>query len=189
MKKLTVFISTGVLLIILSACSIFPSPSSVKIHYYDIGVPGKNYKPKVSMQILPFIGGVGDENRMVFRKSSNSIEFDSYNRWANIPSKMVQCYLTLAFSNNNSDIAYSMTGEVLKFEGDLDKKTANIAVKIIISSRKNLDRDEKYSSQFVYTSSVPVKKESAHAYAIAMEKAMKDITGQIAKQIQKLKSK
>ena len=189
MKKLMTSISAGAALLMISACSIFPSPRSLTIHYYDIGSPQKQHKSKVGVQIFPFIGGVGDEARMVFRHASNNVQFDSYNRWANSPAKLIQCYLSLALNNNKTEIDYSMTGEVLRFEGNIEKKTANIAIKITLKSTKKNKDKKSYLSQIVYSSSVPVEKETATAYAVAMEKAIAKVTQQIVKQIQTLKKK
>lgn len=189
MKKLIAFIAAGVALLIVSACSIFPSPRTIKMHYYDIGFPAKQYKLKIAMQVLPCIGGVGNETRMISRKASNSVQFDPFNRWANSPSKLIQSYLSLALSNDKTQIEHSIAGEILRFEGDLVNKTANIAIKITIkSNRKNKDK-EAYLSQVVYSASVPVEKETATAYAVGMEKAMAEITQQIVKNIQKIKKK
>ena len=189
MKKLITSTSAGTALLMITACSIFPSPRNLTIHYYDIGFPPKQYKSKVGVQIFPFIGGVGDEVRMVFRHDSNNVQFDSYNRWSSSPAKLMQCYLSLALNNNKSKIDYSMTGEVLRFEGDLAKKTANIAIKITLKSTKKSKEKDAYLSQIVYSSSVPVEKETATAYAVAMEQAMAKITQQIVKNIQTLKTK
>ena len=178
---------TGAALLTISACSVFPSPQNIKIHYYDIGIPPKQYKSKVGVQIFPFVGGVGDEIRMVFRKSPNTVEFDSYNKWANSPSKLIQCYLAFALDNNNVQVDYSMTGEVLRFECNLHKKTADIAVKITLKSDKKDQENKRQVFQEVYSSSVPVEQETASAYAAGISKAMADITRQIISKVENLK--
>ena len=187
MKKTIVSIVAGAALLTISACSIFPSPQNIGIHYYDIGVPQKHYNTKVGIQIFPFLGGIGDEVRMVFRKSPNTVEFDSYNKWANSPSKMIQCYLAFALDNNNVQVDYSMTGEVLRFECNLHKKTADVAVKITLKEDKKKQGTQRRIFQEVYSSSVPVEQETASAYAAGISKAMENITRQIIKKVENLK--
>ena len=187
MKRIIISITAVAALLMVSACSVFPKPQDIPTHYYDIGLPSKQYHSNIGVQIFPFVGGVGDEVRMTFRKSSNRVEFDSYNKWANSPAKLVQCYLAFALNNNNVQVDYSMTGEILKFECNLHKKTADLAVKITLKSEKKDKDNQRRIYQEVFSSSIPVEQETASAYAAGMSQAMADITQQIIKKVENLK--
>jgi len=189
MKKLIIFLCAGTSLFINSACSILPSPAKVEITYYDLGTPDKIYEIPAGIQFPPIMGGVGDETKMVFKGSSNTIKFDPFNRWADSPAKLVRCYMTLALKNKTNTINYVMNGEILRFDCDLEKKTANIAIKITLKSYKAKKADKRFISQIIYSESVPIKEKSGTAYAEAMQKAIAQITKQIADQLTQAKKR
>jgi len=180
MKRVYLVISTGLLLFILNGCSIFPSPLKVDINYYDIGFPKEMVDPGTGINVMPFQGGVGTEPRMIFRDSSNRIQFDPYNRWSFSPAKLVQRYLSQSFSDEKeSKIKFYIQGEVLRFDGDLESDTSNISLKVDIYSIKT----NYLISSKTYSVSVPVKEKTATEYAKAMEKGMGQLVPKIASQI------
>jgi len=189
MNKLVISLFAGTSIFIISACSILPSPENIKILYYDIGFPAKTYNTDIGIQFSPIIGGIGDETKMVFREAPNTIQFDSFNRWSNSPSKLVQCYLLLALNNKKDTIDYVINGEIVRFDCDLTKKTANLAIKITIKSYKAKNADKNFVSQIIYTSSIPIEKKRATAYAEGMQKAMAEITNKIVNDLKHLKKK
>lgn len=186
MKKFNLVIYMGIILFILNGCSIFPSPLSVDINYYDIGFPEKTINPEAGIIVMPFSGGIGTEPRMIFRGSSNKIQFDAYNRWCFSPAKLIQRYMSLAFDDNKiSTVHFLVSGDILRFEGDLVNKTANLSLKVDIHSYQ---LNELISSE-VYNVSIPVKEITATSYAEAMGKAMGKTIDKIAVQIKKSKGK
>jgi len=189
MKKLIAFFFAGASLLIITSCSILPSPKVIEISYFDIGFPAKQYTTDVGVQFSPFIGGVGGETKMVFREATNVIRFDPYNRWSTSPAKLIQCYLLLGLKNKNNKINYVMNGELLRFDCDLNQKTANIALRITIKPYKPKSHDKNFIYQVIYTSSVPVTEKKASAYAKAMGKAMDEITAKIADNLKNMESK
>jgi ABC-type uncharacterized transport system auxiliary subunit len=179
-------LSPLILIIFLSGCSIFPSPSQIDINYYDIGFPEKKINTDVPFNVLPLTGGVGTEPRMIFRRETNQIAFDAYNRWSFSPAKLIQRYISLSFDDGKiSEVKHFISGDVLRFDGDLVNKTANISIKLDINS---YDHNKLISSE-IYSVSVPVKGENATAYAKGMEEGMSQIIEKIAIQIKQSKGK
>jgi len=186
MKKMCFIISMVGFLFILNGCSIFPSPLKMDIHYYDIGFPKKKINPGIGINVMPFSGGLGTESRMIFRDNVNRIKFDAYNRWSFSPAKLIQRYISLSFDDQKiSKVAYYISGEVLRFDGDLINKTANLSIQVDI---RTLELNKLISSE-IYSTSVPVKEETATAYASAMEEAMAQIIDKIGLQIKHSKGK
>ena len=186
MKKTFLVISLVGFLFILNGCSIFPSPNKVDIHYYDIGFPKKKINPGIGINVMPFTGGLGTEPRMIFRDNVNKIKFDAYNRWSFSPAKLIQRYISLSFDDQKiSKVTYYISGEVLRFDGDLVNKTANLSIQIDI---RTLELNKLISSE-IYSASVPVKGNTATAYASGMEEAMTQIIDKIGIQIKQIKGK
>ena len=172
--------------VLLSSCSILPRPEVTEIHYYDIGFPDKSINTELAISVLTFSGGVGTESRMVFRNNHNKVLFDAYNRWSYSPAKLVQRYLALAFDDNKiAPTMYVVNGEILRFDGNIENKTANLSMKIDTSP---VDGKGTISSE-VYSVSIPVEEETATGYAKAMQKAMQIITLKIDKQLKSLEKK
>ena len=186
MKRLSSVILSVIGVVLLSSCSILPKPTVTEIHYYDIGFPEKNINTELAISVLTFTGGVGADSRMVFRNNTNKVQFDAYNRWSYSPAKLVQRYLSLAFDDNKiAPTMYMVKGEILRFDGNIENKTANLSMKIDTSP---VEGNTTISSE-VYSVSIPVKNETATAYAEAMQKAMHVITLKIEKQLKSLKKR
>lgn len=186
MKKIYLIISTACCLFIFNACSIFPSPRQIDINYYDIGFPEKKINMDVPFNVLPLTGGVGTEPRMIFRRETNQIAFDAYNRWSFSPAKLIQRYISLSFDDGKiTEVKHFISGDILRFDGDLVNKTANISIKVDVNS---YDHNNLISSE-IYSVSVPVKGEKATAYAKGMEKGISQIIEKIAIQIKQSKGK
>jgi ABC-type uncharacterized transport system auxiliary subunit len=174
---------------LIQGCSIFPVPESHSVRYYDIGFPEKQYCTGLNLSISPLTGGRGDESRMVFRTTDNRVSFDPYNRWSFTPSALVRRYLQLAFKNCSRPEAvdYIVSGEILRFDGDLQDNTAHLVIKFEIRSPENIS-DELIGKK-IYSSTVKTSRKSATAFAEAMGAAMKEITELFADDIRELKKK
>ncbi len=186
MKKILMFLLPVIFVLIVSGCSIFPPPPDIEINYYDIGFPLKTINPETGIYLNTFDGGIGNESKMVFRDSSNNVQFDSFNRWCFPPAKLIQRYLSLAFDDKKiAPVTYLISGEIIRFDGDLTKKTANLSLKIDIKST----RDNELVSSEVYQIEKPVQEKTATAYAAAMENGIVEITKKIEKQIKQIEKK
>ena len=180
-------LSASLAVLIVSGCSFLPTPSNRPINYYDIGFPGKTYHTGANLVINPLTGRAGQELRMVFRDSSNRIKFDTFNRWSCSPNELVRRFLQLALkdkSDSTPDLA--VRGEIIRFDGSLNKKCVNLVIKFTLTPPSDNDN---ILSQKIYKTTVPVTEIKATAYAEAMSSAMNTITGKLAEDIKQLQKK
>jgi len=168
-------------------CSILPTPPEVPVHYFDIGFPKPMEKSEVSVMITPFVTSGPYNARMVFRNSANSIEFDEFNRWSDSPAELLQRYFTLALGAGKVQKKDSkqlvLSGELLRFDGDLTNNTANLILAISIR-----DKDGKEPiSRHIFREKVSVTEVTASGYAKGMEQAVGKIVTAVKAKIRKQK--
>jgi ABC-type uncharacterized transport system auxiliary subunit len=176
-----------VFLMFLAGCSIFPDPPYVPVHYFDLGYPAPS-GPRLKLKVRN-VNTIGPYyEKMVFRTSANSMKFDEFNRWSDLPDRMLRRYFILAFepdagqNGKPGGKVYVLDAEILQFEGNLSEKTAGLTVKIVLSDPPN---GAPVFSQ-VFQEKAPVQGDRAEDYAASMGKAVANITAGISATLDKI---
>jgi ABC-type uncharacterized transport system auxiliary subunit len=122
---------------------------------------------------------------MAFRQGSNQLMFDEFNRWTSRPSAMLENYFNMRFQESTEEGKKSnglaIDGEILRFEMNLDRTTADLAVLVTVS-----DSSGKECLKKIYAESVIAKDKSASAFASAMSEAVSKIIANIDTDTKKL---
>lgn len=182
MKKL--FIVLGLCLLV-AGCSIFPKPQPPQINYFSIGVPNQPMIKKRLVKVQVVNSLTGYHKAIYFKTGTGKLKIDQFNRWIAAPATQVQRYLTVAMatkmSASDSRAPLIMTTQLLTFDCNLIRKTANLTLLVTIKEKSKVQ----YKQMFI--EKVYVDGNTATAYANAMSRAMHNIAVKLAEKINKLK--
>ena len=120
---------------------------------------------------------------MCFRSGGNKIRLDSFSRWSQPPASLLQRYLALAIRgtvNGNSDTV-EISGEIMRFDGDLDSKTAHICLLATVS--KVNDDGSDLILRDIFSATMPFDGKSTSSFTKAMGAAAEKIAADLAARI------
>jgi len=172
-----------------SGCSIFPHQNDTKTNYFDIGFPKKNKANQLNTPIIiERVTTIGPYyEKMVFRTSTNHLEYDEFNRWISPPSKMLKRYFILALENKNireidtNSKVLKLNIEILRLEADLNQKLITLLIRITIH-QDNIE----YSEIIDIQESMP--EVSANQFAEKLKIAIDNAINQIISAIKQVKA-
>ena len=173
-----------------TGCSILPQPQDQPVYYFNLGSPGKQNILNVPVELASVDFVVCEKTQMSFREGDNSVRFDEFNRWSDLPSNLLRRRLIMTLSNINSSqkSALQQLGtldvEILRFDFDLKNKTANVAASFVLrggDGRKILGRT------LIATES-KARIETAAGYAVAMSAAVTEMTNRLVSKLNALSS-
>jgi ABC-type uncharacterized transport system auxiliary subunit len=159
-------------------CSILPDPEDQPIYYFDIGAPETKNQMKevVKLSTVEFV--VCEKTLMSFRDGGNSVRFDEFNRWSDLPSNLLRKHFLLALNNTSStkpntlSQGKSLDVYILRFDLDLQKKTANVTALFVIHGTDG----RRIFWRTMIEAEKRVKTDSAAGFAEAMGAAVSDLT-------------
>lgn len=183
MKNLFYFIFP---IIITSGCCFNSNPP--KTEYFNISTPSGHAQYNYHIEVAPFKADELYGSKMVFFKAPHSIFFDSFNRWAQTPDKMLASYFNIYFNNpaspilKKNHIPIRLNADILKFECNLTKKECLLSIKI---SAVNTS-DQKILFNKVYIEKRQMDKLAASSFASSMSEAVKAVAEKIEMKINKV---
>ncbi len=184
MRKIVLKIPAMMAVLALWGCSIFPAPNTRSTAYHDLGFPAETFLLPAPVDIKHFDGSIGGRTKMCFRSGGNRIKMDSFNRWSQPPAGLLQQYLALAIrgdDKNKKQGVFEISGEMIRFDGDIDEKTANVTVLVNVSKVK--DNVSSPVLQRIFSSTVPFDGQNASSFAKAMGTAVEKIAATLAAEI------
>ena len=173
-----------------AGCSILPQPEDRPVYYFNIG----NFDNKkflnvpVELTSLEFV--FSEKTQMAFRDGNNSVLLDEFNRWSDLPSNLLRKRFILVLNNTNPEknIAFSQARsldvDIVRFDFDMKKKTANITALFVLRDR---DARTVVGRSIIATES-KVKMESAAGYAKAMGEAVSEMTKRLVVKLNGIKT-
>jgi ABC-type uncharacterized transport system auxiliary subunit len=189
MKRIK-FFTFAAIIALCGGCSIFPDIQKTKVNYFEIGFDSEDKaEPKINYKInINRIETEGPYNqRMVFRTSEHSIEFDEYNRWSQSPSMMLRNYLKMAFNNPDANIPekrqFTLNANILRFDSDIQNKKANLILEVDIKRNS----DDKTVLHEIFVENISVKENKAVFYVEGMKKAISNIVKKIKEKMSSIK--
>jgi hypothetical protein len=127
-KKLTrySFGTVFLLLVTLSSCIFAPMH---KVSTFDLGVPKTIALRGIRLYVMPFMNNTETAFQMLYRTGKFQVEKDAYNRWIKTPGILVTSYLRDSFRcNKSTERDYILSGEIILFEINLEKKYTMLSV-------------------------------------------------------------
>jgi len=168
MKKI---LSLLICTLFISGCSILSTQPYIRTYFFDIGSPNSNIvENKYNLEIMSFNISGPFKERMLFRTSPYSVRFDEFNRWSMPPSAMFKRYLMMIYDSGNdtnktAEKQFSLNGEILQLEADLQTKKVSLAIRFIFyetSTGKNI-----WSRTF--KQQIPVPNVTGESFAAAVK--------------------
>ncbi len=163
------------LLPVLAACSfsVIPEAEITEPRTFDLTSPSSIGETPFTVDVDAFSSECAGRYKMVFRKASNRIDVDEYNRWAMPPGAMLTKYLAARFAapsghyGRDGRPAFELDGSVLNCELNKEKKQVDLLVHFFIIEHG--DNDFKITGTENY--GIPVDGTTAEAFADGMTKA------------------
>ena len=177
MKKMFCLILPVVL--ITSGCCF--NSDSPKTEYFTVSGQSEHSQYNYHIDIAPFTIDQLYGSKMVFLREPNSVFFDSYNRWAQTPDKLVTSYFNTFFNNpasqslEKSIIPIRLNAEIFKFECNLTNKECLLCMKVTAT---NTSDNTKLFTQ-VFTEKLQMNKLTASSFANSMARAVTAVAGKI----------
>ena len=111
-------------------------------NYFDLQTPAVLPKVALPVSIARFDNASGVRQNIVYR-AGDSLQRDEYNKFIDTPDRMIERYLTVAFSDrpgitNATGDRLMIRGKIFLFEFDTERMEAAIGVEYIID-RRNAD--------------------------------------------------
>lgn len=186
-SALVIFIGAAFSLAVLTGCGILSPEPYINTNYYDIGFPDASRgKLTKQVRIKPITVKGPYQNRMVFRMTDTQLAFDEYNRWSPSPTSMLERYLLMAYDMETSEkapkTAWELTGEILRFEADLNKKTVDLDLYVTIRKEKS----NSVALEKLFRKQVVVDSVTGNSFAAGMRKAVNQILVDLDKELSKL---
>ena len=156
--------------IMLGGCLVKSSPET---QYFDLGAPSPTAKYNYQINILPFAANEMYSEKMVFQNKPFSIEFDTFNRWAQSPNKMLFNYYNFYFNNPNSpklsskELPVKLSIKLLKLDCNLYKKISTLSLEVSVINTLN----KKIIFKHIYNVEEKMNKLTASEFALAVFKA------------------
>lgn len=177
MKKILLIYLTPV---VLCGCSIF---NSQQVYYFKITEPLPVHGiANTQINVLPFTTAGLYDTKMVFIKDKNIVYFDQYNRWSEQPANLLTQYFSQCFASDNINshlYNFNIEGQILRFEGNLDTRTALLVLHFNIYDRNT----GKVVIRKTYTETTNLKKITASAFAEAISIATERVAEQLKQDI------
>ena len=176
MKKLFCLILP---VVIISGCCFNSTPP--KTEYFTVNTPSAHANYNYHVKAAPFKVDELYGSKMVFFKEPNSIFFDSFNRWAQTPDKMLTSYFNSYFNNpdlpavKEDYIPIRLNAVILKFECNLTAKECLLCMKV---SAVNTS-DNKVLFNEIFIEKQQMNKLAASSFASFMSKAVKTVAEKI----------
>ncbi|OGV50543.1 MAG: hypothetical protein A2X49_04875 [Lentisphaerae bacterium GWF2_52_8] len=169
--------------ILMCGCGIFEKEPYRKVFYYDIGTPNTE-SPCAALYEIKAVPMGPSEDKMLFRSSPNQLEYDEFNRWASDPPELLKSYLKLAlFCREGMESGkYVLQLDIFRFEMNLPERSAECCLAFSL-----IDNEGKTTWRKLYQQKVEAKQANAGAFAEAMQTAVKEISMQLAKDLQTIK--
>lgn len=186
----TRLLTFAAIIVLCGGCNIFPEIKKTKVNYFEIGFDEKDKsQPKENYRII--VNRVEAEGpyyqRMVFKTSENSVDFDEYNRWSQSPSKMLKNYLKLALNNPDMNVPeerqFILNANILRFDSDLEDNTSNLVLEVDIKRKS----DDACVLNKIFVEKVKVEKNKAVFYVEGMKKAVSNVAEAIRKKMSSVK--
>jgi len=193
MARVFRFLPSCAVLAALCGCSLLPVPPERRTVYHDIGFPKNVLELPRPVVVTRFDGDVGDRAKMCFRVAGNTIKPDAFNRWSQPPASLLRRYLTLALRGSGGDVPATdakaglieIGGELIRFDGDLDSKTATLCVLVVASTPGRRLVERKTFFREVFTVTAPFDGKTASSFAEAMGEASSKLAKEIASRLGK----
>lgn len=169
-------------------CSILPKESYKPVGFYDIGhgtvLPEGGY----NIEISQFTTSGPYRTKMIYRLKSCELYIDEYNRWIQPPYIMLTRFMLEKFSGNISDkksaTTYQLSGDIVDFDIDLDKKKVVLTVEYELVDAESNDLLAKRC--VTYTESF--QEDDPLHFALAMSTAADKLVTDIGKVIAGVRS-
>ena len=176
---------------ITAGCNIFPARDTQSVHFYDLGDPVVKSKLKTHVELSSVDAVFSEKTQMVFRNGANSVLFDEFNRWSDLPSALLRRYFITYLdkagksekTTNRSAATFGLKLEIIRFDCDLKKKTSNIEVRFQLINPTS----GKIASQGILSAAAPASSETAVGYAEAMSTALADLARTLTSRINAMK--
>ncbi|MBQ9771675.1 MAG: membrane integrity-associated transporter subunit PqiC [Lentisphaeria bacterium] len=173
------------LLVVLTGCiqlNIPDSPGNQTMQY-TLVLPSQAKTSVKNVAVTEFSSESPAKFKMLSRQGTVQ-QFDSFAKWSQTPSVMVSSAFRKIYGiDDDVDAEYLLEGDILTFERNLDKKTADL--RIVYSVVKRSDRKVIFRKEL--SSSVPLKGDTPAAFAEAMSKAVIEQAEAIRKNLDTLK--
>lgn len=162
-------------IMLISGCGILSTQPYIQTYYFDISSPKpSNVSKHQNIQITTITRSGPYRERMVFRTSPNSVEFDEFNRWCMPPDEMVKRYLELVYKNEadpKKEKSYSLNGNLIQLEADPNN---NKVIMVIEFELYEQDVNNKIWEK-TFKQQVPVQKVTGESFAKAAQFAIDNI--------------
>ena len=158
-----------------------PPPSERKTVQYTLELPDDFKCQHPAVDILYFTSESPAKFKMLSRKGAE-IQLDSFAKWDMLPSVMLTNSYRILLKGNEENALYSMDGDILIFERDLEKNAAVLKVTYHVKNRE--------TGKVVYTgtleNSVVLSGDRPADFAKAMSQAFAAQAAELCKQLSKL---
>jgi hypothetical protein len=144
------------------------------IHYYDFGQP-KTQKTHLSIESFNVEGPYNE--RFVYRAQNNELMKDEYHRWAQAPDLLFTHYFKQAFQSQSP---FSLFGEILSLEHNLENNTASLSVIYKISENGRLIHQKSFKRTFETNGTI-------ESFVLKISKAVEEMTTEISTHLQSVK--
>ena len=158
-----------------------PAPSERKTVQYSLQLPEDFKCPHPAVDVLYFTSESPAKFKMLSRRGAE-IQLDSFAKWDAVPSEMLTNSYRILLNGNQENARYSLDGEILVFERDLEKNMAVLKVSYHVKNREN--------GKVVYTGTLlntaALAGDLPVDFANAMSQAFAAQAAELCKQLSKL---
>ena len=183
MKSLFCFIFLAV---VMSGCCFNSSPP--RTEYFTINTSSEHARYNYHVEVEPFKIDELYGTKMVFFKEPNSIFFDSFNKWAQVPDKMLSSYFCSYFNDpalpgvKGEHIPICLTATILKLECNLTQKECLFSLKVTVSNSSNA----KLYFVETFTERQQMDKVTASSFALSVSNAVKVVAQKVEVKIDEI---